>query len=528
MPTAKIRAAEVPVGALVPNRDNPKGRAADPGSLVSSLRDVGMIHPIPVVAAGAKYELLAGHRRLAAAKALGWKKVPVVVHPPLGGKSEALLRMLAENEVRQDLEPLEGAQLVQKLLGEVEGGTHERVAKVLGRSVKWVARRANLLSLCPEARKAAEKGVLKKWPPLWLEELALLDPSAQRSLLKRGPLRFVESYGDLTRFLGEQLKALRHAPWELDDATLLKRAGACSTCPKTSCARPGLFNGFSDPSDLSKALCTDVTCWSAKHGAWLSSRVTQVRMKHRDQEVELLHGSPDGLPTRARSEAFRTSRLQGQPVQRHAWHPKSKKKGGKPGVVVTGKRTGDLVYFARGAGRTAPRSGAEPKRKSVAEKRMALKHKRARHVITKLWHHAQKPLDLATALDRLAERRGITTHPNQDHLLLELLAAVGTGDIAADLKLKAFPTDALRSELWGVVQEQISVAIGLVSSNAQNWKTGSAQLKDLQHLADLLGFNVETALSEAAEELPEPRSWKDQAKQSKPAKRNAKSKARRA
>jgi len=193
MPAAKIRAAEVPVSALVPNRDNPKARSADPGSLVSSIRDVGMLHPIPVVAAGAKYELLAGHRRLAAVKQLGWKKVTVVIHPPVSGKGEALLRMLAENEVREDLLPMEGARLVAKLLESVEGGTHERVAKVLGRSVKWVARRANLLQLCPEAVKASEKGDLKSWPPAWLEELALLDPNAQKQLLKSSKPTYASS-----------------------------------------------------------------------------------------------------------------------------------------------------------------------------------------------------------------------------------------------------------------------------------------------------------------------------------------------
>ena len=319
-----------------------------------------------------------------------------------------------------------------------------------------------------------------------------------------------------------RLHTLKHAPWDLADEKLVPRAGPCTSCPKTSCSRPGLFNGFSDTQDLSKALCTDSTCWLAKEGAWLAERVRKAEKDHKGKEVALLHGKQvDG----DRFEAAKAARLSlDRTIHHWSWRIKAKSKGGRPGVVISGKRLGAVVYFAEGS---SPRpTGEAPRRKTVTEKRTVLKHKRARFVIEDLEATTQD-LEWNGFVARLAKKRGVQVHPNQDRLLLDILAAVGTGEVAADLKFPERRPEEQRRLLWTYAREQLVEAIVDLASNASNWKQGAQQLKQLELLAELAGVDVKAKLREAEEELPEPRSWKLQAKAERAEKSTPKAKASR-
>jgi ParB family chromosome partitioning protein len=125
--------------------------------LTSSVAQHGVLQPLIVRPRGEKYELVAGERRLRAAKKAGLKKVPVVVK--VLTDRETLEIALIENLQREDLNPLEEAEAYKKLLEEFNY-TQEQLAKRVGKSRSAVANTLRLLSLHPDVRREIEKGRL--------------------------------------------------------------------------------------------------------------------------------------------------------------------------------------------------------------------------------------------------------------------------------------------------------------------------------------------------------------------------------
>src|SRR5690606_12141715 len=124
----------------------------DEGSLndlADSIRTQGVMQPIlvrPVDAAKGepRYEIIAGERRYRAAMLAGLKEVPVLVRPV--NDENAAVMALIENIQREDLNPLEEAQAVQRLLNEFSL-THEQVAQAIGRSRSATSNLLRLLNL---------------------------------------------------------------------------------------------------------------------------------------------------------------------------------------------------------------------------------------------------------------------------------------------------------------------------------------------------------------------------------------------
>jgi ParB family chromosome partitioning protein len=110
------------------------------GELAASLREHGVLQPLVVRrrADGAGYVVVAGERRLRAARLAGLAEVPCMV---LAGDSlrDARLAQLAENLQREDLAPIEEAHAVARL-AEVEGLTHDELARRLGKSPAYISR----------------------------------------------------------------------------------------------------------------------------------------------------------------------------------------------------------------------------------------------------------------------------------------------------------------------------------------------------------------------------------------------------
>ncbi len=119
--------------------------------LVESVREYGIIQPMIVTAVGGNYELIAGERRLRAAKRLKLKTVPVIVRE--AGEQEKLEVSLIENLQRQDLNAIETALAYRKLVDEFNL-TQEVVAKRVGISRSGVTNTLRLLNL-PEDLQAA-------------------------------------------------------------------------------------------------------------------------------------------------------------------------------------------------------------------------------------------------------------------------------------------------------------------------------------------------------------------------------------
>jgi len=143
-------AATLPVDKLRAGKYQPRTRM-DEGALnelAESIRTQGIMQPILVRPLGGdaqgQYEIIAGERRFRAAKLAGLKEVPVLVREV--PDENAAVMALIENIQREDLNPLEEAQGVRRLLDEF-GLTHEQAAQAIGRSRSATSNLLRLLNL---------------------------------------------------------------------------------------------------------------------------------------------------------------------------------------------------------------------------------------------------------------------------------------------------------------------------------------------------------------------------------------------
>jgi len=151
-------AMQIPIGEVRPNPEQPR-RSFDTESLrelADSIRLHGVLQPLLVREGMDGFELIAGERRLRAAELAGLTEVPVIVHPTSGGRREERLELaLVENLQRTDLNAIEEARAMQRLLREF-GLTQEAVAERLGKSRVAVANIVRLLGLPEEILKLVE------------------------------------------------------------------------------------------------------------------------------------------------------------------------------------------------------------------------------------------------------------------------------------------------------------------------------------------------------------------------------------
>ena len=137
------------VNKLQPGKYQPRTRM-DEGALAEladSIRAQGIMQPIlvrPVDIAKGRYEIIAGERRFRAAQLAGLTEVPVLVKDVADEHAAAMA--LIENIQREDLNPLEEAQGVKRLLDEF-GLTHEQASQAIGRSRSATSNLLRLLNL---------------------------------------------------------------------------------------------------------------------------------------------------------------------------------------------------------------------------------------------------------------------------------------------------------------------------------------------------------------------------------------------
>ena len=123
--------------------------------LVESIRMYGVIQPLIVSKAGDGYELIAGERRLRAAKIAKMEKIPVIIRDV--DKQEKLEVALIENIQRENLNPMDLAMAYRQLIDEF-GLKQEEVAKRVGRSRPVITNALRLFSLPEEVRLALIEG----------------------------------------------------------------------------------------------------------------------------------------------------------------------------------------------------------------------------------------------------------------------------------------------------------------------------------------------------------------------------------
>ena len=152
---------ELAVGLLKPGRFQPRTRM-DPQSiaeLADSIKAQGLIQPILVrPVENGKYEIIAGERRWRASQLAGLTQVPVVIRAV--ADKAALAMALIENIQREDLNPLEEATGIQRLVDEFEM-THEVAAQSVGRSRSAVTNLLRLLNLSKAVQDLLMQGKIE-------------------------------------------------------------------------------------------------------------------------------------------------------------------------------------------------------------------------------------------------------------------------------------------------------------------------------------------------------------------------------
>lgn len=150
----------LPLALLDANRRQPRRKFDDEGitELARSIAKTGILQPVLVTREGERYRILAGERRVRAARQAGLLEVPVFVREGVADRDHLLLA-LVENVQRRDLTALEEAEAYRHLREDF-GLTQEDVAERVGKDRATVANALRLLKLAAPVREALEGGQL--------------------------------------------------------------------------------------------------------------------------------------------------------------------------------------------------------------------------------------------------------------------------------------------------------------------------------------------------------------------------------
>jgi ParB family chromosome partitioning protein len=178
----------IEVEKIAPNPDQPRKMFDEAAlrDLAHSIREFGFLQPLVVTkfeketpnGIDVEYQLIAGERRLLAAKMLGLQSVPAIIRN-VNLEREKLELAVIENIQREGLNPVETARAFQRLQEEFRM-TQREIAAKLGKSRETVANTVRLLDLPEYVQQAVTKGELSESSARML--LAIQDPAAQKHL----------------------------------------------------------------------------------------------------------------------------------------------------------------------------------------------------------------------------------------------------------------------------------------------------------------------------------------------------------
>ena len=237
----------VPLGLLRPSPNNPREHLTDIDVLAATMREHGLIQPIVAqqIPGTRGLQVIAGHRRLAAAQRLGWETIPTIVRRDMLPDEELTL-MLVENGQRSGLDPIEEARAIKRLVA--QGMRKPDVAVKIGRSLAHVDMRLSLLRLPPDQQEEVRAGVM---PVMTAVRESRIAAGVTRKTAKPAAWRHFSTTHHLARNAKARCQRLGHAGnlrvvgglacgecWEavirsderqqlVDDAY---RSGRCATC----------------------------------------------------------------------------------------------------------------------------------------------------------------------------------------------------------------------------------------------------------------------------------------------------------
>lgn len=271
-----MKITNIPIKDCKPSPTNPRAKI-DPKSpgfkdLVSSVKEKGIIVPVIVrtildsiskTKAGLEtdhhYEVVAGNRRLAAAKEAGLKEIPAEIREMTDQEAQEI--QIIENLQREDVHPLEEGTAYRKLVDEGKQEVASVAAKV-GKSETYVRQRMFLTNLIVTAQDAYRSDKIKDGHAVLIAHLTGED---QMKALKYALNHWggLLSLKDLKEYIETEFnKPLEMQPW-LKDQDAAKVVGKCVECPPNI---PSLFGA------VKEGACTNKKCWTRKMMKYITYR----------------------------------------------------------------------------------------------------------------------------------------------------------------------------------------------------------------------------------------------------------------
>ncbi len=254
----------------------------------------GIISPLTVrKIAKDKFELVAGERRLRAARIAKLNEVPVVIKELTDEQVTEI--QLAENLQRENPHPLDEAQAIKRM--QETGKTIDEIALRLGKSNKLVYIRLKLLNLIESFH---EIFYCNKMNLQQAVEIASISVEGQAEFFKEHCAKWKQKNFELDNVawhLRQYKYDLSDAPFNTKDKKLVPEAGACNGCQYNSATMKSLF-----PELAKQAHCTNPTCYQNKCTAQVRF-VFLLAVKEHQPAALLFNGEPDELMQRVIAES---------------------------------------------------------------------------------------------------------------------------------------------------------------------------------------------------------------------------------
>ena len=515
MQTGKVNVAVLDVSSVMFNPANPRIINLKSESfleLANSVKANGVIIPVhvrPYPKQKGKYELLAGERRVRAARYANLAQVKAIVHENLSD-ADAFEITFAENFAREDLTPLEEGKAVQTLLEKYKGDV-KAVASKMGKCISWVTQRARI-----------NKYLIQKWhktitdaddgddithiTAAHLQLIAAMPENIQAQLFEKYSYN-LPTVGELTETIDELIRFLKSAPWDKGDTTLVSGLCACEKCLKRSSSQPGLFDDTTDEEQIKKNdRCLDYTCWHKKEIAYLVRKAQELKKRYPNL-VFTIPTSQYNIP-----QAIRESlHFYFENVFSDFKDSKEGAKGSIPALMIYGADVGKMKWIKLNQRRNTEEKESRTKGQPtpLAERRKMLESKRwfkvLRFIIKNVEQSAvadineKKDSDKLIAVVTLAATFGTN------------LIADTTGYINPNWKLYE---NSLKSnvsnmqfaciQLWTKVRP---VIVSRLTYNGPITQVPQDYIDEAKRVVKLLNIDIKHLFKEATKETPEPKTW---------------------
>lgn len=250
--------------------------------LTENIRKFGVLQPIlvrPMVedpsVDGFIYELVAGERRLRAAKAAGLTEIPAIAREMTD--QEAIEIQVIENLHRADLHPMEEAEGYERLMQE-GGYTAQDLAVKVGKSLAYIYGRMKLCDLSEKAREAFYKDEISASMALLIARLPddeTQDKALEEILPGENEWEHGMGYKEAVEYIHRKfMLLLKGAPFNPKDPELYPEAGSCVDCHMRTGNQKELF-----PDVESGDTCTDPKCFEMKKHNAVSKKIAAAAKK---------------------------------------------------------------------------------------------------------------------------------------------------------------------------------------------------------------------------------------------------------